>query len=30
MVTSTDFKQALRDNKVTLVTWRDVQKVMGK
>ncbi len=29
MVTSAVFKQALKDNKVVLVTWRDVQKAMG-
>ena len=28
VVTSAEFRQALKDNDVTLVTWRDVQKAM--
>jgi predicted glycoside hydrolase/deacetylase ChbG (UPF0249 family) len=28
VLTSAEFKQALKDNNVTLVTWRDIQKAM--
>jgi chitin disaccharide deacetylase len=28
VLTSAEFKQALKDNKVVLVTWRDIQKAM--
>jgi predicted glycoside hydrolase/deacetylase ChbG (UPF0249 family) len=28
VLTSAEFKQALKDNNVVLVTWRDVQKAM--
>jgi hypothetical protein len=28
VLTSAEFKQALKDNNVVLVTWRDIQKAM--
>ena len=28
LVSSPEWKQALKDNKVVLVTWRDIQKAM--
>jgi len=30
VVTSPEFKKALKDNNVTLVTWRQIQQLQGK